>query len=73
VKRSVLALRLIGVGFFIGISIVLGVVVGRWLDEKFHTTFVFTIAGLFLGLISAFYGTWQLIKPLLYNNDKGDD
>ena len=73
VKRSVLALRLVGVGFYIGISIVLGVVAGRWLDDKFNTTFIFTITGLFLGLISAFYGTWQMIKPLLGNDDKGDD
>ena len=62
-----------GVGFFIGISIVLGVVAGRWLDEKLNTRFFFTIMGLFLGLATAFYGVYQMIKPIMGNDDKGDD
>ncbi len=45
------ALRLVGVGFFIGISIVLGVVAGLWLDSKFDTGPVLVIVGLILGLV----------------------
>ena len=36
-NRWVGALRLTGVGFFIGSSIMGGVVVGLWLDSKFNT------------------------------------
>ena len=60
-------------GFFVGISIVLGVVGGQWLDGKLHTTFIFTISGLFIGLAVAFYGVYRMLKPFLDNNSKGDD
>ncbi len=73
VKKPVLALRLIGVGFYIGFCIAGGVVLGLWLDGKFHTTFIFTIAGLFLGLTCAFVGVYQMLKPFLNDNSKGDD
>ncbi len=66
-RRRVLALRLVGVGFFIGGSIVLGIFFGLWLDGKFNTKPIFTIAGLFLGLAVAGYGVYQMLLPLLGN------
>jgi len=36
-NRFEVALRFVGVGFYIGGSIVLGVFVGLWLDGKFGT------------------------------------
>ena len=47
------ALRLIGVGFYIGGSIVLGVVAGRWLDSKLNTEPILVIVGLVFGLFMA--------------------
>lgn len=69
------ALRLVGVGFFIGGSIVLGVLAGLWLDGKFNTTPIFVILGLIIGLAVAFFGVYQMLIPLLNNNkhDKGGD
>jgi ATP synthase protein I len=68
------AMRLVGVGFFIGGAIVLGVLGGLWLDSKFNTQPVFVILGLFLGLAVAFYGVYQMLIPLLNNKrEKGDD
>ena len=66
------ALRLVGVGFFIGGSIVLGVFAGLWLDSKFNTTPIFVILGLIMGLIVAFYGVYRMLLPLLnHKNEKG--
>jgi len=62
----VAAFRLVGVGFFIGGSIVLGVFVGRWLDTKFDTQ-LFWIAGLILGIVIAFLGVYQMLLPLMSN------
>lgn len=62
--RWVAALRLTGVGFFIGGSIVLGLFAGRWLDSWLNTHLLW-IVGLAVGLIVAFYGVYQMLLPLL--------
>ncbi len=67
-RRRVLALRLVGVGFFIGGSIVSGTFLGLWLDNKFNTKPILMIAGLFLGIVVAAYGVYQMLLPLLGNN-----
>ncbi len=68
------ALRLIGVGWFIGISILLGVLAGLWLDSKFSTKPLFVIGGLLLGVTVAGYGFYQMLLPLIRNKqDKEDD
>ncbi len=67
-KRRVLALRLVGVGFFIGGSIVLGTILGLWLDNKFNTKPIFIIAGLVLGIVVAAYGVYQMLLPLIGNS-----
>ena len=66
-NRWVAALRLVGVGFFVGGSILLGVVVGRCLDTKFNTEPLWMIVGLLLGLVIAFYGVYRMLLPLLSN------
>lgn len=67
------ALRLVGVGFFIGLSILGGVAGGLWLDSKLNTSPVLVIIGLLLGIAVAFYGVYQMLLPLLGGKrDKGD-
>ena len=66
-SRWVTALRLTGVGFFIGGSIVMGVFAGLWLDNRLSTEPVFMIIGLGLGVIVAFYGVYRLLLPLMDN------
>ena len=61
------ALRLIGVGFFIGGSITLGVFGGLWLDSKLNTEPILVIVGLILGIVVAFYGVYQMLLPLIGN------
>ncbi len=72
--RWVAALRLVGVGFFIGGSILLGVVAGQWLDARLNSEPTWMIVGLFLGLIIAFYGVYRMLLPLMGNKqDKEND
>ena len=63
-SRLVAALRLTGVGFFIGGSIALGVFAGLWADNKFNTSLLWLV-GLILGLVVAFYGVYQMLLPLV--------
>ena len=63
------ALRVFGVGFFVGGSILLGVLLGVWLDNKFNTHLLW-LAGLFLGIIVASWGVYQMVSPLM--NNKGN-
>jgi len=69
VSKLIAALRLTGVGFFIGGSIALGVFAGLWADSKFDTKFLWLV-GLILGLVVAFYGVYQMLLPLV--RDKQD-
>jgi len=66
-NRWAAALRLVGVGFFIGGAIVLGVGAGLWLDTRLNTKPILVIVGLILGIIVAFYGVYQMLLPLLNN------
>ena len=62
--RWVVALRLVGIGFYIGVCIVLGVVAGLWLDNKLDVS-LFWIVGLILGVIVAFYGVYHMLLPFM--------
>ncbi|MDO8568858.1 MAG: AtpZ/AtpI family protein [Dehalococcoidales bacterium] len=64
-KRWQLAWRLVGVGFFIGGSIVLGIGLGYWLDGKLNTRPIFMIIGLLMGVATAGYGVYQMVLPLV--------
>ncbi len=64
------ALRFMGVGFFIGGSIVLGTFFGRWLDTKFDTH-LFWIVGLILGIVVAFMVFTKCFYPSLVTNEIG--
>ena len=66
-NRWVAALRLTGVGFFIGGSIFLGVFAGLWLDNRLNTAPVFILIGLVLGIAVAGIGVYQMLLPLLGN------
>ena len=50
-------------GRYIGVCIVLGVLAGLWLDNKFNTKPWLVIAGLILGVFLAFYGVYRMIRP----------
>jgi len=70
-KSWVAALGLTGIGFFIAGSIIGGLLGGLWLDNKLNTEPVFLIAGLILGIAFAFFGVYNMVRPLLVNARKG--
>jgi F0F1-type ATP synthase assembly protein I len=65
--RWVNALRFIGIGWFVAVSILMGVLGGVWLDEKFGTRPVLIIIGLFLGVGVAFYGVYKMLRSFMHN------
>ncbi len=66
------ALRLIGVGWYIGLCIVLGLVAGRWFDSKLDTS-VLWIIGLIVGIFIAFYGVYRMLLPSMGNKQDKED
>jgi F0F1-type ATP synthase assembly protein I len=73
--KWVVAARLLGIGWYIGICIAGGIALGHWLDKKFDTSIIFTLVGLFLGLGVAALGSYRMISPLLKEQSskrKGD-
>lgn len=61
----VLALRLMGLGWYIAACIVLGVLGGLGLDKLAGTQPMFILIGTVLGTIGAFWGLYKLVQPLL--------
>jgi F0F1-type ATP synthase assembly protein I len=73
-ERWQAALRLIGLGWYVGLCIFLGVWGGLWLDDKLGTRPLLVILGLLVGLVVAFYGVYRMILPSLDNRqDKRKD
>lgn len=68
-----LALRLMGVGWYVAASVVIGIVGGYWLDRWLGTTIVFTIVGVVLGTTIAFYGLYRMVQPLMDDQRKGPE
>ncbi len=70
-EKWVFAARFIGVGWYIATCIAGGILGGIWLDRHFGTSIIFTLAGVFLGLVVAALGTYRMIQPLIREqNDK---
>ncbi|MEK7281929.1 MAG: AtpZ/AtpI family protein [Chloroflexota bacterium] len=55
----------IGIGWYIGLSIILPTLGGRWLDRRLDTNILFSFIGLGVGIIIAFVGVYYLIGPSL--------
>ena len=62
-----LAMRLLGLGWYVALCMILGVMGGLWLDGKLDVRPLFTLLGLALGIAVAFYGAYKLVQPLLNN------
>lgn len=68
----VLGLRLTGLGWYVAVCIVLGVVGGLGLDKLIGTKPLFILLGTLLGTIAAFWGLYKLVQPVL-NSVKRQD
>ena len=72
-KRWLAALGVTGFGFFVAGSIILGILGGRWLDGKLNSEPVWLIVGLILGIVVAFLGVYNMIRPFISNKKEGED
>ena len=68
-----IALRLVGVGWFLAASVIIGIAAGLFLDKWLGTTVIFTLLGVLLGITVAFYGLYKMVKPLMDFKDNGSD
>lgn len=50
------------IGFQLAVSVVVGVMVGRWLDTRWETTPWLTIVGMLLGSGAGFWNLLRLLK-----------
>ena len=57
--------RLIGIGWYFAVCIVIGVVGGVLLDQVAGTAPLLTLVGLLLGLGVAFYGGYRMLMDVL--------
>jgi F0F1-type ATP synthase assembly protein I len=64
-RRRLVALRLLGLGWYVAACIVIGVVGGLGLDRLSGLTPLFTLLGVLLGTVAAFYGLYKMVRPLL--------
>lgn len=70
-RRRLAALGLLGVGFYISGAIILGVLAGRWLDDKLGSEPFWLVVGLVLGLAGAFYGVYAMLRPFFGDRRNG--
>jgi F0F1-type ATP synthase assembly protein I len=59
------ALRLLGIGWYFAFCVTLGIVGGVWLDSRVGISPLFTLIGLCLGLLAAFFGGYRMLMEAL--------
>ncbi|MEK7597654.1 MAG: AtpZ/AtpI family protein [Patescibacteria group bacterium] len=52
----------INVGYSLVTPILIGVIIGLAVDNKFHTKPYFTVFFIFFGMVSSFYNLYKMIK-----------
>lgn len=60
---------LIGVGWYVALSILLGVAVGLWLDRRLGTAPFLALLGTLFGTFLAFFGLYKMLLPGLKGKD----
>lgn len=62
--------RLLGIGWYIVIALVAGVALGVWADRLVNTNVLFTLIGLFMGLVVATFGAYRMLMSIMRNGKK---
>ena len=66
------AVRLMGIGWYFALCIALGIGGGVWLDSRLGISPLFTLLGLAVGLLAAFYGGYRMLMEALGSDrDRG--
>jgi F0F1-type ATP synthase assembly protein I len=66
-------LSLMGMGFYIAIAIIAGILGGHWLDGKMNTNPLWLIIGLILGIAVAVLGVYNMLKPFIASAKRADN
>ncbi|MAX11361.1 MAG: hypothetical protein CL710_03395 [Chloroflexi bacterium] len=61
------AFRLVGIGFYFVVSILVPLSLGIWIDRKLNSEPFFTILMLIFGLIFGFIGVYRQLKEVTKN------
>jgi len=61
------ALRLLGIGWFVALTILAGGFGGRWLDRALDIEPLFTLLGLAAGIVVAILGMYKMLTSVLDN------
>ena len=61
------AFRLVGIGFYLVVSILVPLSLGIWIDGKLNSAPFFTILMLIFGLIFGFVGVYRQLKEVTKN------
>lgn len=59
------AIQLLGLGTYVAVCIAGGAIGGFFLDDALDTRPLFTLGGLALGIVAAFYGGYRLLMDTL--------
>lgn len=62
------AVKFVGLGWYVGVTIFFGVAGGASLDRWAGTSPIFTLVGILVGLIVAVWGVYRMFAPLLQGN-----
>ena len=64
------ALRLTGLGWFVAVCIVVGILGGLWLGNLTGQVALLVLVGTVLGSVVAFYGVYRMIIPAVYGSNR---
>jgi F0F1-type ATP synthase assembly protein I len=73
IDRFPAAIQLTGLGWYLAVCIAGGIVGGALADSWLDTKPVLTLAGLFIGLGSAFYGGYKLLMQVISTRTTNKD
>lgn len=61
------ALRVTGMGWYVAVCVVVGFLLGLWVDDMLGSAPLFMVIGIMLGVLLAFYGIYRMVIPILNN------
>ena len=62
VRENLRVWRLLGLGWYVALCLVVGILGGLWLDRQLGLSPLFLLLGLTLGLVVAFVGIFRMVQ-----------